>query len=169
MQKRIFVNNQIRAKEVRLIDEKGAQVGVVSLEAALSLAKERGYDLIQVTEKVQPPVCKLADYGKYLYQQDKKERQYKKQQGGGLKEVRLTFNISPHDMETRANQAQKFLLKGDRVRVALRLRGREKYLKNFARGKAEKFVDMLNQKIPVKIERGLQEEPRGLAMLLTKK
>lgn len=169
MQKRIFVNNQIRAREVRLIDEKGTQVGVVSLESALSLAQERGYDVIQVTEKVEPPVCKLGDYGKYLYQQGKKERQGKKQQGGGLKEVRLTFNISPHDMETRVNQAEKFLLKGDRVRVALRLRGREKALKNFARDKAGKFVDMLNQKIPVKIERGLQEEPRGLAILITKK
>jgi len=168
LQKRIFVNNQIRAREVRLIDEKGIQVGVVSLEAALSLAKERGYDVIQVTEKVEPPVCKLADYGKYLYQQGKKERQYKKQQGGGLKEVRLTFNISLHDMETRAKQAEKFLLKGDRVRVALRLRGREKALKNFAKDKAEKFVEMLNHKIPVKVERGLQEEPRGLAMLITK-
>lgn len=153
---------------MRLIDEKGTQVGLVSLEAALSLAKERGLDLIQVTEKVEPPVCKLADYGKYLYQQGKKERQ-KKQQGGGLKEVRLTFNISLHDMETRANQAEKFLLKGDRVRVALRLRGREKALKNFAREKAEKFIDMLNNKLPVKVERSLQEEPRGLAILITKK
>ena len=169
MQKRIFVNNQIRAKEVRLIDEKGTQVGVVSLEDALSLAKERGYDVIQVTQKVEPPVCRLGDYGKYRSQQGKKERQGKKQQGGGLKEVRLTFNISPHDMETRVNQAEKFLLKGDRVRVALRLRGREKALKNFARDKAGKFVDMLSQKIPVKIERGLQEEPRGLAILITKK
>ena len=97
-------------------------MGVVPFLEALRLAQERGFDLIQVTERLEPPVCKLGDYGKYLYQQGKKEKETKKQTGGGLKEIRLTYTISDHDLETRANQAEKFLQKGNRVRVTLRLR-----------------------------------------------
>tara|TARA_Y100000310_G_scaffold67752_1_gene63132 strand:+ start:2270 stop:2836 length:567 start_codon:yes stop_codon:yes gene_type:complete len=166
--KRIFINNQIRASEVRLIDEKGEQMGVVSLEAALQLAKERNLDLIQVTEKVDPPVARLGNYGKYLYQQEKKEREMRKKGGGELKEIRLTFNISDHDMETRVTQAHKFLSKGDRIRIVLRLRGREKALKNHAREKVEKFVSQLTSHIPTKVEKPLQQEPRGLTMIITK-
>ena len=168
MQKRIFINNQIRAKEVRLIDETGKQLGVLPLEEALGQAKEKNLDLIQVTEKVEPPVCKLGDYGKYVYQLGKKERQIKKQVGGELKEIRLTFNISPHDMETRAKQASKFLLRGDRVRLTVRLRGREKAMGKFTQEKIELFLEIIRKSVPIKIERGGQMEPRGLSMIITK-
>ncbi len=168
MQKRILINNQIQAQEIRLIDETGKQLGVVSLEEALKIAKEKNLDLIQVTEKVEPPVCKLGKYGKYLYQLEKKERAQKKPSGGDLKEIRLTFGISPHDMETRAKQAIKFLLRGDRVRLTVRLRGREKALGNFVQEKIDQFLELIKKEIPLKIERAIQMEPRGLSMIIRK-
>lgn len=167
--KTTFVNNQIRAKEVRLIDETGKQVGLLPLEEALSLAKEKGLDLIQITEKVEPPVCKLGDYGKHLYQQGKKERKEGKQKKGRLKEVRLTLAISSHDMETRAKQANLFLARGDTVRISMRLRGREKAMGTFAKEKVEKFLETVRALIPIVIDREPKMEPSGLSLIITKK
>lgn len=169
MQKEIYVNNRIRAEQIRLIDETGKQIGVLPLQEALAKAQEKNLDLIQVTDKVVPPVCRIGDYGKYLYQLQKKERHEKKGSGGELKETRLTFNISTHDMETRANQAIKFLTRGDKVRITVRLRGREKALRAFTEEKIRSFLGLLEAKIPVKIEQKLQVEPRGLSMIVTKK
>ncbi|MBI2577688.1 MAG: translation initiation factor IF-3 [Candidatus Wildermuthbacteria bacterium] len=161
------VNHFIRAKEVRLIDETGKQLGVVPLQEAMKIGVGRGLDVIQVTEKVDPPVCKLGEYGKFLYQKEKKEREAKKQ-GGGLKELRLTFNISQHDLETRARQAEKFLLKGDIVRVSLRLRGRENALQDVAREKMGKLVEIIKASVPLRVEREIKKEPRGLSMIIGK-
>lgn len=169
MLKRIFINNQIRAREVRLIDEVGNQLGVVSLEKAIEAAKEKSMDLIQVTEKVDPPVCKIGDYGKYLYQEEKKERHNRKNKGGELKAIRLTYNISKHDMETRAKLAEKFLKKGDTVRIDLPLRGRQKALGDFAKEKMAGFLESLNEIIPIKTEKELKREPRGFTMIISKK
>lgn len=169
MFKRTLINNQIRASQVRLIDETGKQIGVVSLEEALRIARERNLDLIQVTEKIEPPVCKIEEYGKYQYQQEKKEKSIKKQGGGKLKGIRLTFNISLHDLETRVNQTEKFLNKGNIVRVELRLKGREKALQEFAKEKINKFMELLENIIPIKIERELRREPRGFTMFISKK
>ena len=163
-----MLNNQIRAKEIRLIDETGKQIGVVGLPEALQMARDRNLDLIQVTEKVDPPVCKIEDYGKYLYREEKKNRSIKKQKGGELKGIRLTYNISLHDLETRARQAEKFLNKGDVVRVELTLRGREKALQDFAKEKMNKFLEILNNIIPIKIEKGLKREARGLILIISK-
>jgi len=138
------------------------------LQEALTKAQERNLDLIQVTEKVDPPVCRLGDYGKYLYQQEKRAREVKKHTGGDLKEVRLTYNMSPHDLETRARQAEKFITKGDRVRVTLPLRGRQKALQGYAREKIGLFVKTLNDHLPIRVERELKREPRGLSMIITK-
>ena len=167
--KRLPVNIQIRAKEVRVIDETGKQLGVMDLEKALQLAKERNLDLIQVTEKVDPPVCKILDYGKYLYQLKKKEKiAAKKQKGGELKGVRLGFSISQHDLEVRARQAEKFLKEGNKVRIEMILRGREKALGDFAKEKINKFLEILKDLIPYKIERELKKEPRGFTMIISK-
>jgi len=166
--KRIFVNNQIRANEVRVIDETGKQLGVMQLDKALQLAREYNLDLVQVTEKVQPPVCKIIDYGKYLYQQQKKEK-LAKQKGGGVKGIRLTFGISEHDLETKANQAEKFLKNGNKIKIEMKLRGRERMLKNFAKGKIDKFIQLLEGLIPIKIERELKREFGGLTMIISKK
>lgn len=138
------------------------------MQEALTKAQERNLDLIQVTEKVDPPVCRLGDYGKYLYQQEKRAREVKKHTGGDLKEVRLTYNMSPHDLETRARQAEKFITKGDRVRVTLPLRGRQKALQGYAREKIGLFVKTLNDHLPIRVERELKREPRGLSMIITK-
>ena len=169
LRKRIFINNQIRASEVRLIDESGKQRGVVPFQEALNLARERGFDLIQITEKVEPPVCRLGEYGKYLYQLEKKSRETKRQEGGELKEIRLTFTISSHDLETRVTQAEKFLQKGNRVRVALRLRGRQNALEGYAREKVERFLEALGAHMPVKLEKELTKEPRGLSVIVVKR
>jgi len=168
LQKRILANRQIRAREVRVIDETGKQLGVLDLGKALQLAWERNLDLIQVTEKIEPPVCKIMEYGKYLYQLEKKEKEAKKKTGGEIKGIRLTFNISQHDLETRANQCGKFLRRGDKVRIELRLRGREKALENFAREKINKLRDILQKITPIKVERGLKKEPRGFTMIILK-
>ena len=166
--KKPLINNRIRAKEVRLIDETGKQVGVVPLEEALRMAEERNLDLIQVTERVEPPVCKLGDYGKYLYQEEKKGKSAHKQRVGEVKGIRLGFNISLHDLETKANLAEKFLNKGNRIRIELRLVGREKALQGFAREKVEKFLEILNSKVPIKTERELKRELRGFTMIVSK-
>ena len=153
---------------MRLVDETGKQVGVVPLTEALRISSERNLDLIQVTEKVDPPVCRIEDYGKYLYREEKKNRSEKKQKGGELKGIRLTYNISVHDMETRARQAEKFLKNGDNVRVELTLRGREKALQGFAKNKMDKFLEILSAIIPIKIEKQLKKESRGLTMIISK-
>jgi len=139
------------------------------LEAALRTAYDRNLDLIQVTEKVDPPVCKIMDYGKYAYQEKKKEKSAtKKQKTSELKGIRLTFNIGQHDMETRARQAEKFLKDGDKVRIDIVLRGREKALGNFAREKIGKFLEVLQTFVPYKIERELKKEMRGFSMIISK-
>jgi len=167
--KKPLVNRQIRAKEVRVIDETGKQLGVMSLEKALQEAEGRHLDLIQVTEKVEPPVCKIMDYGKYLYQEKKKEKQaVKKQKGGELKGIRLGFAISQHDLEVRARQAEKFLKNGNKVRIEMILRGREKALGNFAREKINKFLEVLQGLVPYKVERELKRESRGFLMIIAK-
>ena len=166
MDKRTPVNNQIRAREVRLIDETGKQLGVVALEEALKLAYERKLDLIQVTEKVEPPVTKLGDFGKYIYQKEKKERETKKHVGGELKEIRLGYNISVHDLETRAKQAVKFLERNDRVRISLPLRGRQKAMEKYAREKIEQFLSAVRITLPIKKEAEVRREPRGLSLII---
>ncbi len=165
---RIPINNYIRAREVRVIDETGKQLGIMPLEEALRISRDRNLDLIQVTEKVVPPVCRIGDFGKYLYQQQKKERKIK-QIGGELKEIRIGFNISPHDLETKAKLTEKFLKKGDKVKISMLLRGREKALGNFAREKMNQFFNFLGTVIPIKTERELKREPRGFTMIISKK
>jgi translation initiation factor IF-3 len=167
--KRPPLNNQIKANEVRVIDEEGKQMGVLSLNEALKIAGEKKIDLIQISDKAIPPVCKLMEYGKYLYWQGKKEKEAVKHKGGGeLKGIRLTYNISQHDLETRAEQAKKFMDAGDRIMVNMVLRGREKGLLDFAKAKIEQFLEILNKQIPTKIERELKKEPRGFTMIISK-
>ena len=168
MRKRIIYNNFIRVSQVRLIDEKGEQLGVVSFEEAKKKAQALGLDLIQVTEKVDPPVCKIMDYGKYAYQLEKKERKGAHQKAGELKSIRLTFAISEHDLETRAKAASEFLQKGNKVRFEMPLRGREKYLDGFAREKINKFLEAVKAQTPIKFERELKKEPRGFSGIIAK-
>lgn len=168
MFKKPLINNQIRALQVRVIDEAGKQLGVLNLTEALRMARERNLDLIQVTEKVEPPVCKIMEHGKYLYSLEKKERASRVKMGGEIKGIRLTFNISPHDLEIRAHQAEKFLKKGDKIRVELVLRGREKAHGDFAKEKISQFLEILEKMTPIKIERELKRESRGFTIIISK-
>ena len=153
---------------MRLIDETGQQVGVILLEKALQMAQDAGLDLIQVTEKVDPPVCKIMDYGKYIYQLTKKEKQTTKQTGGELKGIRLGFGISQHDLEMRARQAAKFLAENNKVRIEMRLKGREKAMGDFAKDKMSKFLETLTTLTPHRIEREIKRDPRGFSMIIAK-
>jgi translation initiation factor IF-3 len=124
--KELLTNRRIRAREVRLIGEDGEQLGVVPLQKALQIAYERGLDLVQVASTMTPPVCRLLDYGKYKYEQTKKERKAKRgQRVGLLKEVRLRPKIEEHDLQAKIKTTKKLLEEGNKVRLFLRFRGRE--------------------------------------------
>lgn len=167
---KVLINNFIQAKEVRVIDEAGGQLGVMNIFAAIDLAKSKGLDLIQVTEKVEPPVCRIGDYGKYLYSVQKKERKIKVHTKiSKLKEIQLGFNISPHDIEVKAKQAEKFLKDGDKIRIDMVLKGREKAMGDFAKNKITFFLETLEKLIPIKTERELKREPKGFSMIVSKK
>ena len=112
---------------------------------AIELAKERELDLVEISNKTQPPICKIIDFGKYQYMQEKKQRKQKaKQRKIELKEIRIGFATSPHDLETKAKQIEKFLKEGHKVRIDLRLKGREKAHGDLAREKLEKFLSMFS-------------------------
>ena len=166
---RIPINNFIRSKEVRVIDETGAQLGVMNIFNAIDLAKSKGLDLIQVTEKVEPPVCRIGNYGKYLYSLQKKERKIKANtKESKLKEIQIGFNTSPHDIEVKAKQAEKFLKDGDKVKVGMMLKGREKAMGDFAKKKIHFFLETADKLIPIKTERELKREPKGFTVIISK-
>lgn len=164
-----LINQQIRAREVRMVDEDGTQLGIVPTNEAIKMANERNLDLIQVTEKVVPPVCKIGDYGKYLYSLKKKEKKVKPK-GGELKNIRLSFNISDNDLRTRAKSAEKFLRDKEKVRIELILRGRQKGLEEVGREKIKKLLEVIESAgIEIKVEKELKKEPRGFTMIISKK
>ncbi len=150
---------------IRLIDDTGKQMGIIDLEKALQMAMERNLDLIQVTERVEPPVCKIMDYGKYLYRLQKKEKGVKR--STEVKGIRLRFNISPHDLETRIIQSEKFLRKGNKVKIDMVLRGREKRLSNFAKEKLKTFIKNLEERIPIRLEGEIKRRGRGFVIIVS--
>lgn len=164
-------NKQIKARKVRLISEEGENLGIFSLEEALQKSREARKDLIEISHNADPPVCKLRDLGKYLYQQKKKEKEKKgKQKGvGKVKSVRITPRIGEHDRETKIQTIKKFLSKGYRVRIEIFLRGREKANKNFAREKLENFIQDLEEEIEIKREGKFKKTPRGVELMISKK
>lgn len=121
-----MINGQIRDKEVRVIGQDGEQIGIMSPREAMKLAQEAELDLVKIAPKAQPPVCKIIDYGKYKYELARKEKEArKKQKTVEVKEVRLSPNIETNDLNTKVNNAKKFISKGNKVKVTLRFRGRE--------------------------------------------
>ena len=121
-----MINEQIRDKEVRLIGENGEQLGIMSAKEAMKLAEEAELDLVKIAPTAKPPVCKIVDYGKFRYEQARKEKEAKKKQKVvEVKEIRLSPNIDVNDLNTKMNAARKFLAKGDKVKITLRFRGRE--------------------------------------------
>lgn len=148
------------------MDEHGAQLGIMPTAGALALARERGLDLVEITDKAVPPVCKIIDFGKFQYQKEKKAKEITKTHKVEIKNIRLSFNIAKHDLEMKAAQAQKFLAKGDRAKVSIVLRGREKAFANLAKEKLEEFKTYI--KIPTNIDHPITKEPRGFYMLISK-
>lgn len=136
-------NGKIRAREVRVIDENRAQVGVLSLVDALRLAQSKGLDLIEIAPNATPPVCRIVDYGKFRYEEAKKEKDSHRSSAGKMKEIQLSAVIDPHDFTTKLNHAIEFLCDDMKVRLKLRFKGRQKAHKEFGFQVVNKFVSDL--------------------------
>jgi len=164
----LMINEQIRDKEVRVVGEEGEQLGIMSAKEAQKLAEDAGLDLVKIAPTAKPPVCKIVDYGKFKYEQTRRDKEAKKKQKViDIKEVRMSPNIDTNDLNTKISAARKFIQKGDRVKVTLRFRGREmahmhssKYiLDNFAEALADIAI----------IEKPPKVEGRTMTMFLTEK
>ena len=163
-----MINEQIRDKEVRLIGEDGEQLGIMSAKEAQKLAEEAGLDLVKIAPTAKPPVCKIVDYGKYKYEQTRKEKEAKKKQKViDVKEIRLSPNIDTNDLNTKVNAARKFLSKGDKVKVTLRFRGREMAHMNSSKHILDDFAE--NLKDIAVVEKAPKVEGRSMTMFLTEK
>lgn len=140
----LLINDQIRASEVRLVGENGEQLGIMSLSAALAEADKRELDLVLLNASSSPAVCKLMNYGKYKFESIKKEKEMRKNQKiSELKEVQLSMTIDTHDLEVKAKHANKFLQNGDKVKIALRMRGRQQAYSANAVTVVKRFYEML--------------------------
>ncbi len=163
-----MINEQIRDKEVRLIGEDGSQLGIVSTREAMRMAEEAGLDLVKIAPTAKPPVCKIVDYGKFKYEQIRKEKEAKKKQRViEIKEIRLSPNIDTNDLNTKINAARKFISKGDKVKVTLRFRGREIAHMNNSRHILDDFAESLSDISTV--EKAPKVEGRSMTMFLTEK
>jgi translation initiation factor IF-3 len=159
------VNERIRIREVRLIDEEGTQVGIIPTREALEMARERGLDLVEVAPNAIPPVCRLMDYGKFRYEQSRKERESRRNQHVvELKEVRIRPKIDDHDLETKGRQAAKFLDAGDKVKLTVTFRGREMAHPDIGKGLLDQLADML--RTHGSIEQTPRLEGRAMTMML---
>ena len=164
----LMINEQIRDREVRLVSESGEQLGIMSARDAYLKAQEAGLDLVKIAPMAKPPVCKIIDYGKYKYEQTRKEKEArKKQKTVEIKEVRLSPNIDTNDLNTKINNAKKFISKGNKVKVTLRFRGREmahvQQSKHILDDFAETLADVAVVEKPAKME------GRAMSMVLTEK
>ena len=155
------VNERIRIREVRLIDDEGNQVGIIATRDALEMARQKGLDLVEVAPNAVPPVCRLMDYGKFRYEQSRKERESRKNQHVvELKEVRIRPKIDDHDLETKGRQAAKFLDHGDKVKLTVLFRGREMAHPDIGKGLLDQLIEQL------KVHGTVEQTPRleGRAM-----
>ena len=163
-----MINEQIRDREVRLIGTDGEQLGIMSAREAMKLAQEAELDLVKIAPGAKPPVCKIIDYGKYKYEQTRKEKEAKKKQRTvEIKEVRLSPNIDTNDLNTKMNNAKKFISKGNKVKVTLRFRGREMAHIDSSKHILEEFAEKLSD-IAV-VEKAPKLEGRSMMMFLTEK
>ncbi len=164
----MMINEEIRDKEVRLIDSDGSQLGIVSAKEAQSMAYAKNLDLVKIAPKAEPPVCRIMDYGKFKFEQAKKEKEARKNQKVvDTKEVRLSPTIDDHDFNTKLNHALKFLSKGDKVKVTIRFRGRE--VQHAALGEAilQKFADGVRE--VANIDKAPKLEGRFMTMFVSPK
>ncbi|MBQ4231690.1 MAG: translation initiation factor IF-3 [Lachnospiraceae bacterium] len=162
------MNEQIRDKEVRVIGSNGEQIGVMSSKDALNMAEEQGLDLVKISPNAKPPVCKIIDYSKYKYEQARKEKEArKKQKTVDTKEIRFSPNIDTNDLNTKINQARKFLSKGDKVKVNLRFRGRELAHVDATKHILDEFAEALSD--CAQVDKPAKFEGRSMIMILSQK
>lgn len=163
--KELLINEEIRAKEVRLIDSEGEQLGIISIEEANEMAAKAHLDLVMMSPNAKPPVCKIMDYGKYRYDTLKRQKEQRKNQKTvELKEIRFSPSIDSHDLEVKAKQANKFLSDGNKVKVSVRFRGRELGHTEIGKVVLEKFIELTNESGTV--EQRPKMEGRSMVMFL---
>ncbi|MBE6018538.1 MAG: translation initiation factor IF-3 [Lachnospiraceae bacterium] len=163
-----LINDQIQEKEVRLIGEEGQMIGIVSIEEARAQADEAGLDLVLISPKAVPPVCRIIDFGKFRYEQERKEKESrKKQKIIEVKEIRFSPNIDTNDMKTKANMARKFIEHGDKVKVSMRFRGREMSRMQESKHILTDFAAMLED--IANVDKEPKVEGRNMVMFLSRK
>ncbi|MFI3325165.1 MAG: translation initiation factor IF-3 [Clostridia bacterium] len=166
--KELQINNEIEEKELRLIDEDGTQLGVVSLEQALKLAADKGLDLVKIAPQAKPPVCKIINYGKFRFEQTKRVKEAKKNQKVvEIKEIRLSLNIDTHDFNTKLNHAIKFIEAGNKVKASIRFRGREMGHPEQGLVVMKKFAEAISE--VANVEKAAKLEGRSMLMFLAPK
>lgn len=164
--KDLIINEQIRDKKLRLIDEDGTQIGIVPKHEALDKAFNKDLDLVLMSPKAKPPVARIMDYGKYKYDQEKKAKENKKKQKvTQTKETRFSLNIEDHDLQTKANQTKKFIKNGDKVKVSVRFRGRELGHKKLGYDLLDKFMEMVGD--VAQIDKKPKMEGRSLVLFIS--
>ena len=162
------INDEIRDPELRVISETGEQRGIMSSEAALALSEERDLDLVKIAPGSNPPVCKLMDYGKYRFEQSKREKEAKKNQHViEVKEIRMSPSIGENDFNTKLKNGQKFLREGDRVKVTVRFRGREMAHTNIGEQLLRKFAEQCAE--IANLDKQPKLEGRNMSMFLSPK
>jgi translation initiation factor IF-3 len=163
-----MINEEIRDREVRVVDQNGEQLGVMSSREALALAEERQLDLVKIAPQARPPVCKLMDYGKYRFEQSKKEREFRKNQKViTVKEVRLSATIEDHDVDVKFKNAVKFLKEGNKVKVTIRFRGRQITHSEIGRQIMTEFAERIKEYGTV--DKAPQIEGRNMSMFISPK
>ena len=161
-----MINEEIRDREVRVVDQNGEQLGVMSGRDALALAEERQLDLVKIAPQARPPVCKLMDYGKYRFEQSKKEREFRKNQKViTVKEVRLSATIEDHDIDVKFKNAVKFLKEGNKVKVTIRFRGRQITHSEIGRQVMTEFAERIKEYGTV--DKAPQIEGRNMSMFIS--
>ena len=164
----LLINESIREKEVRVIDVDGSQLGILPLKEALNIAASKNLDLVDIAPQAKPPVCRIMDYGKYRYEQAKREKEARKNQKTiEIKEVRMSLNIDTHDFNTKVNAAKKFLAAGNKVKVSVRFRGREMTHPEIGRELLERFKNECSE--IGSVEKPPKMEGRNLAMFIASK
>lgn len=162
------INEEIRDKEVRLIGVEGDQLGIVTISEAMRQAIEKNLDLVKIAPQAQPPVCRIMDYGKYRFEQAKKEKEARKNQKTvEIKEIRMSLNIDTNDFNTKVNHTIRFLKGGDKVKVSVRFRGREMTHTNLGNGLLERFKEACSEYGVV--EKPPKMEGRSLSMVVSAK
>ncbi len=162
------LNNEIKDKELRVITASGEQLGIMSAKEALHEAEKRGQDLVKIAPQAKPPVVKIMDYSKFRYEQAKREKENrKKQKVVDTKEIRLSLNIDIGDFNTKVNQAKKFLSKGDKLKVSIRLRGREMAHSDLGVANMKRFVEALGE--DVNVDKAPKLEGRQILMFVSLK